>query len=400
MNLTTVKRCILFLIFLFSICNVTASSVPTTNLGKPWFTHSNVFNTKIYVDLYMSSNCPHCIQANYFFSELERQQRWIVVERHWVDKDITALKDLYRESALFDYSGGYVVPSIFFCQTHWVGFNEQSLSGKMLLKGLNTCFTSIFSTGEITPQALNQLQRWSQESRVLSHVDKQTSVSWSTLILQSAYLDAITPCAFFAFMVFFALLGISGSQRSRTAKVGGLFLLILGMIHCIQLLHWDLYTFWISNLASLARLCGLISVVWLGWFLWRKPKADKRFTSLYLLTALLAWSVYSFQQQCGFSFPVFYQYWMSSHQMSQFSIMASTLLYQFLYVSILGLMLGLILRYGFPKPTLFKNISWLALLGTSSVMSWNPNLLSSLLISWVLLLIIVIMGIIWTKFSK
>lgn len=383
----------LIFVLIFQTFNVFAApQPPETNLGKPWFTKVGMFSPQIYIDLYMTSTCPNCLRANEFFKALEQQQAWVVVHRHWIDKDITALKEFTRELKLFNYEGGYAVPSIFFCKTHWIGFNDIKLSGEMLLKGLNACFTSIYFNGEISSQVLSQLQRLSEESQALSHIDHTAKITWSTLVVQSAFLDAMTPCAFFVIMAFLALLGLTGESRLTKAMVGVLFLFTIGLIHFFQLLHWDKYSVWLFNLIPVARICGGVLLARLIYILYKKNSHKP-----YLLSVVTAWAVYSYQQQCAFAFPEFYQFWMASH--SKTIIFLSTIFYQFLYLGILSVILGLITGLGIPKPKLFSKMSWLTLFAVSVVLLWNPSALSSIWLSSLVLLIAVIVGIIWHNFA-
>lgn len=381
---------LMFSILFYSLYSFAATQAPDSNLGRPWYTRVGMFMPQIYVDLYLSSSCPNCLRANEFFKELEKQQAWMIVKRHWIDKDLTALKEFNQELKLFNYEGGYAVPSIFFCKTHWIGFNDVQLSGKMLLKGLNACFTSIYFNGEISTTILNQLQKWSKESQALSHIDSTAKITWATVIIQSAFLDAVTPCSFFVIITFLAFLGLTDKARASRVLVGGLFLITIGIIHYFQLLHWDRYSIWLNNLLPIARVVGGILSIWLLYILWRLRKP-------YLISIVTAWAVYSYQQQCGFAFPSFYQYWMSSHELSQSGIIASTVLYQLLYLSILGLILGIITVYGIPKPKVLYKISWLILFFIASILILHPIALTSLFLSWIILLIATIMGVIWSK---
>lgn len=133
-------------IFLFNFTLLHAEAPPTPNE-----------QVKIDVDLFLTTTCSHCQKADAFFREVEKKHPWVVVHRYEINEDKAALQIFY-EHLQRQNSNNFLVPSIFFCNSHWSGFAEANTTGKRLQQALEDCRQKIINQGKLTPATGSVLQ--------------------------------------------------------------------------------------------------------------------------------------------------------------------------------------------------------------------------------------------------
>lgn len=119
-------------------------------------------NQPLQVDLYLTTTCPHCQKADLFFQKLVKDKTLpLQVNRFYIDQDKTALKQFYSALKAQGFND-FAVPSIFFCDSRWSGFDEAGTSGKKLLDALEYCQNELKKTGKPTPALVKTLRQWAK----------------------------------------------------------------------------------------------------------------------------------------------------------------------------------------------------------------------------------------------
>lgn len=162
--------------------------------------------------MFLSSTCPHCQKADAFFREIEGKNPNIHVQRYYINQNKEALGRFYQLLNA-EQMQDFAVPSIYICDSRWVGFNTAETTGKDLLKAIDYCRKQIEDKGKLTKEAVNALRHLANANRFITGlVEKPTKFNFTTSI---ALIDAFSPCAFFSFAGFLAFLLIESKKKNR-----------------------------------------------------------------------------------------------------------------------------------------------------------------------------------------
>jgi hypothetical protein len=104
------------------------------------FCVSNVW-AYVKVDAYLSSICTHCQHLQAVLNEYQSTHPWLIVNYRFIDTDKVALVEF---SKALEKSGdplGFSVPTLFFCDARWVGFDDAETLKAPLLNALQMCQT-------------------------------------------------------------------------------------------------------------------------------------------------------------------------------------------------------------------------------------------------------------------
>lgn len=142
--------CILISLFL------TIFSLSTYALDDNWYEKNND-EVNITVNMFMSSQCPHCHKASDFFADLEKKQPWLKINRHVINESNQSLKTFYEYLQHF-LSNDFAVPQFFFCDSRWVGFINDESTGVTLFEAMNFCRDSIKRQGNLTENTVKVLR--------------------------------------------------------------------------------------------------------------------------------------------------------------------------------------------------------------------------------------------------
>ena len=61
-----------------------------------WFIQKENGEVTLQVDLFLTSKCPHCQQADRFFTELAGKGNWLKVRRFWINQDQAVLETYHQ----------------------------------------------------------------------------------------------------------------------------------------------------------------------------------------------------------------------------------------------------------------------------------------------------------------
>lgn len=383
--------------FIFGLIFLLNSSMIYANAQSVvWYTYGADKQVNINVELFMSSTCPHCINADAFFQQIEKKMPWVVVHRYVINQDKLALRAFY-DRLQEQHLTGFSVPAIFFCGSRWSGFSDANTTGKVLLDALTYCHKRIKQQGELTQATTNVLQRGGNASKFQYGSSITSSVP--LLIVSTALMDAMSPCSFFCFAAFLAFLWLFPTQKWLQFSVGMVFILSLGSIHYVQQAHSNLYYQIIPKL-RLADIAVAILLFFVMFGMYRKMtsrvllKPGPLFFSGVIFTVI---AMQIAQQTCTFNVAMVFEQWWTEHTITLATHRLYLIVYQFFYVLPLVFMLLFFLIFGqYQRICSFQQkltpAAYLVLMSIGVILLVYPYLLANLLISIVVPLVSVIGG--------
>jgi len=356
---------------------------------SPWYAQEKNKNTIINVKLFLSSTCPHCHKADSFFQTIEPKNPWLHVTRHVINKDKKALTQFYKlltEQKMDDFA----VPSVFFCDSRWVGFVTAETTGKDLMKGINYCKKQIEKNGTLTKTTVNTLKHWANANLFDSSMDEEPKpVSYTTMM---ALMDAFNPCALFCFIGFLAVLFTQDNHRKSILQ-GLLFIAAVGLGHYIQQTYSESYFEWLPMLRAPAVFIGLITL-YLTFKHYRNQNVQTYFI---ILTFFLAFMLQAYQQICIMNWSYIFEQWLHNQKITSVQMNLLQMAYQIIYLIPLLLTLFLYLivsrTAAFSKRrSMFNMIGILYLLTLGLFLIIYPLALSSLALSLMFLILLAFLG--------
>lgn len=366
------------------------------SLSSPWYTKNPDNQIVINVELFLSSTCPHCHKADLFFKGIEPVSPWLHVSRYTIDKDKNALiqfNKLLNDQQMSDFA----IPSVFFCNSRWVGFATAETTGKDLLYALNYCKQQIEQKGELTAANVSVLRRWANANLFDSGMTEHPTVAKYLTVI--ALMDAYNPCALFCIGGFFALLFMQ-SERKGQIICGALFIVAVGIVHFIQQVYTSTFFEFLPWLRWPAAIIGLFT-----FYLARQYYRKKQHTFLfYALAFLLGLILQTYQQTCLMNWSYIFQQWLSNQHVSNTIATLYQLAYQMMYL--VPLLLTLVLYVLLIKVKRLEHFkSRLQSLGLLYIMAVGlfliiyPWVLSNLFMSLFVILCVTISGLFLSKFQ-
>jgi hypothetical protein len=383
-----------YIVLLFLI--ISNSQVQAYPQASKWFTQGPGNKVTLYVDFFMSSTCPHCHKADDFFSSIESKAPWLKIKRHVINTDIKALK--YFDSQLQDLgSTSFAVPAFMFCDTHWVGFLDAQTSGKTLIKAMGYCYQQILKEGRLSAETIAILKSQAGANQYEMVTAEPKSPLY--LIPLAGMFDAFSPCALFGFLGFLGFLWLVPNQKRSQYTVGFSFIIPFAMVRLIQLISLEQF----YRLSELMRWPGAVVGGLLILLLIRcarqliavKTIPEPRY--IMILSMFTAGMIALYQQSCDFNVGLITQQWLDNQPAHE----QTSLLYYGLYF----------ICYMIPLSIILLIVSWLSrkekyahhalkftiigavlLAGIALLLLINPTWLSSIYLSYGLLLLACVIG--------
>lgn len=305
--------------------------------ANDWYTYQPDKNQlTIAVKLFLSTECPHCHKADAFFTELEAQNHWLRVERYFINKDKQALSQ-FNQLLSAQQMDDFAVPSIYFCDSRWIGFQNAETTGAQVTKAIEYCATQIEASHALDSSTIEFLRKQAMAAYMNSTVTKEPG-SWSYLTLV-ALMDAISPCSLFWYLGLVSMLLLS-SHLQRKSMLWVYF--CFGFIY--QLVYpwnWQAIGLSASMLRILALIAGAIGIAFC-YSLWKRKQHILLQTAA---AALMSVMVFCYQQTCILSWGTVFQNWLV-HQNSNATIskMVYLLFYQIIYAMVPLLSIEIIRR--------------------------------------------------------
>lgn len=376
--------CQLFL--LFFIVHVPGWAADSSST---WYTKGTNNTITINVELFLSSTCPHCHKANEFFRTIEARSPDLHIQRYFINQDKNALirfNQLLNAQQMDDFA----VPSIYFCNSRWVGFASDDTTGKDLVHAINYCRQQIEKKGELSEATVNTLRHWANANRFDSGmVEKPSRFRYTVTI---GLMDAFSPCALFCFAGFCAVL-VLGEQRKKQIIASLLFISSVVIIHYFQQVYTNIFFELLPWLRIPAALLGLSTVYFVIQHYSKKCSAILYF----ILAFLLGLVVTVYQQTCVMNWSTIFQQWLNNQQIPNWQAYLYQLLYQSIYILplLLILIVALILlhleRFATLKRKLMR-IGLLFFMALALCLIFYPFMLSYFTTSILVLLFLIVCG--------
>jgi glutaredoxin len=325
--------------------------------NSSWYAIDTNKQVTINVELFLSSTCPHCHKADAFFREIEPKTPWLQVKRNIINEDKDALIRFNQFLTELKFND-FAVPSTFFCNSRWVGFDSNETTGNDVLKALHYCKEQIEQKGTLTVAAVDVIKRWANANMFNSGVTDQPSALHYFLVV--ALLDVTNPCSLFSFAGFLAVLSIQYSRKNQLIS-GLLFILAIVIVHFIQQTQANVFFQILPWLRPVALLMGLISL-YIAFRYYEKQMIKPHL--FFIWAFFLALIVQSYQQTCLMNWSYIFEQWLFNQQLSAGQKTIIQFIYQLVYivplfVVLLGyLALNLFKFFALIKPRL-EIIGWL-----------------------------------------
>lgn len=360
-----------------------------------WYSGAPNHSITLNVDFFLSSTCPHCHKAEDFLKSLEAKGAPLKVKRYVINEDKSAL-ELFHHKIQESDSLNFAVPSIFFCDSRWVGYIDEQQTGQLIVRAMDYCYNQIMKQGELTPGTVKVLRQWSMANQV--RVDNKIVNSPSRFLIVTALTDAFGPCSFFVFVTFLSFLWVTPKRWKLELSYGLLFLVTLGYVHYIEQAHSTFFyqsSYW-ARLPAL--ILGLLLILFFSYYLRNRfGRVYKQVYALPYLIILTVPLVMVFQQTCNFNIAILVEQWATVRGLSSSAYFWYHFLYHLVYLSPLFvfLILHLLGNYYFRLATyskiqMYSGALMLWLIGLILVV-W-PWLLSNILASLVVLMVAIGLG--------
>jgi glutaredoxin len=383
------RKWLQFFVFSWIIISTLHAETPV------WQKNPETGQITINVELYMASTCPHCHKALQFLEKLQKTAP-IQIKKYIINEDKVALTS-FAQRIKHDQVSNFAVPSIYFCNTRWIGFSTEQVSGKLLSKGLDYCYQQIQAQGQLTPRTAQVLQDWSTASQV--HVEQSIQARPLQFMLSTAFFEALTPCSLFLFITLLAFLWVI--PQTKNWKLGGgiLFILSLMVIHYLQQVYVAQFVQSYLWGKPPALIVGFILVIFFSAYLIHQTDGYislRQRKTLPLLIIITVPCVLIFQQTCGYNLSIVFAEWLARQNFSGNKKLWMNVSYQFIYI--LPFLLILILDLYFYSNTYRRKFKFHAYAGAlilwlmGLVLAIWPTSTSSLFISLVVLVVSLCIG--------
>lgn len=295
------------------------------NGPSTWITKTND-QTNIQVYLFLSSTCPHCQKADAFFKGLEATTPWLEVHRHFINTDKNAL-ETFNQFLKQQNSDDFSVPSMFFCNSRWVGFSTTENSGKDLLRGLIYCHDNVTKTGELDASTVKVIKEWANANWYSNTIISPPAAA--AFVPMMAITDALNPCSIFCMVSLFAFLWLA-EKRSLQLTLAAVFIIVVGIVHYVQQVYSAFFfqTFNLLRIPLIVIGLGLLAYT-LGYMRALNEKTELGFLTLVAFTAL---GVQVYMQTCTPNFALVFEQWVITQGFSASKISFFQLIYQFFYI--------------------------------------------------------------------
>lgn len=373
---------------LFCSVSIGFTEIPPT----AWFSQDQNKQVKLRVDLFLSSLCPHCHKADEFFRTLESKKPWLEVHRYVINEDKAALEFL-NQRLQQQQVDSFAMPAIFFCDSRWVGFDDEGKTGRELLKALNYCHQQIVERGQLTALTRNLLKQWATANWYdMSIYYRPSAVIFVPMM---ALTDALNPCAIFCILALFAFLWLTPTQSAQLG-LGILFIVTVGIVHFLQQVYITaFYQAWTWLFIPVALLgLGLLVYVGSNYF---KGGTEKPIYITAILIVLTATVIQAYQQTCIPNFALVFEQWRAAQLVTSTKLALYEFSYQIVYLLPLFALMIVFSFLGRSKSLekrrlVVTQIAWIILAIIGGFFIFYPKGLSSLWISLVALAVAILLG--------
>jgi len=207
---------------------------------------------------FWSRTCPHCLRAQPFVHELDRELPWLELNDHELTQAPEAAR-LYVALARQLGQEATSVPAFLFCGQMITGYDDATGVGAILRESLEDCHRrAVLGKGAMVAETAAPGST-RDTLPVLGEVDMaQWSLPAVAIVLGA--LDSFNPCAFFVLLFLLSLL-VNARSRARMLIVGGLFVLVSGGVYFLFMSAWLNLFLIVGQLSWVTLAAGLLAVL-------------------------------------------------------------------------------------------------------------------------------------------
>ena len=424
---------------------MSAKSPPVATAGKTG--RPNEPRKKIILYFFWGKGCPHCEEEQKFLAEFKRGHPSLEIKDFevWHNKENAGLLATMLQAHGMKSSG---VPVTFLHDQVYTGFSAQTRI--LLEKTINDCSkVSCDNPGEWIQgkgglEAAGKTRTFSAASSaaalktgaessvtipLLGDLDARTS-SLPLLTLLIAGMDSFNPCAFFVLLTLLGLL-VHAQSRIKMLMIGGIFVFFSGFIYFLFMAAWLNLFLVMGHVAIITTIAGLVSVVIAGinikdFFLYKqgvsltipdsaKPKLFDRMRKLLRSTSLAAILVAAtvlailanfYELLCTAGFPMVFTRILTLNNLSTATYYLYLVLYNIIYViPLFIIVIGFTATLGKQQLSewqgrVLKLVSGVMMLGLGATLLVNPALLSSIKVSFIIMLSSIVVSFLVATLTK
>ena len=345
---------IIMSVFMLLSCIMATSSYAAEEIT--WYEKDSDEQVFIHLYFFWSQKCPHCLEAQPYLVELDREFSWLKLHSY----ELLGSKEnvrRYTDMAKVFGNDASSVPAMMFCGNLLSGFDKKETTGKFLRSSLLSCYqfaresspdnSTVFKLGsEIRPTITLPL--------IGEVATDEYSLPFLTVLI--AGMDAFNPCAFFVLLFLLSMM-VHGRSRARMVLIGGVFVFFSGAIYFFFMAAWLNLFIYLGELRVMTLIAGLLAVVIASinikdyfWFKrgvtltisdGKKPVLFDRIRQLLRLdslmtvviaTVVLAIVANSYELLCTAGFPMVYTRILTLNALPEQSYYLYLLLYNLVYI--------------------------------------------------------------------
>lgn len=290
-----------------------------------WYTIDSKQQVILNIDLFLSTTCPFCYKTDEFFKKIETTQQDLQVRRFFINQDKNALMYFNRLILSSKMEENYMIPSIYFCNTRWIGFATAEITGKDLLKAMDFCRQQIQKEGYLSKSTLDTLNQWANANQFNTNLLGHPANLF--YLFTVAFFDAGSPCSIFFIMLALSVLYLT-TNRSQMWIGAFSLVFIVCVLHFTQQTQPHFYYQLLTALRVPAIVAGLMGLLYVY------NEYTKRWDGIahFLLIIPLILTAYMFQQTCTMNWSAVFQQWLNNHNFTLFQTSLYQLIYQFTYL--------------------------------------------------------------------
>ena len=413
-TLFVIHSIIIGLVLMLSSAVATGQESAASTNSDPWVNVDRQGTAHVQMYFFWSTQCPHCLEALPFVTDLAKRHSWLELQVLEISKDQEHVR-LYRKLAETLGKRADSIPAFLFCGTLITGFESEATTGALIEELLQGCYQQIKKHGLRGWQAIAQQSHDDVLQLPLLGNIHLDSLSLPVITLLLAGLDSFNPCAFFVLLFLLSLL-VHASSRTRMLLVGCLFVSVSGVVYFIFMAAWLNLFMVIGNQAWVTLLAGfaavLIALFNIKDFFWlhrgislslpdrarsrlyqrvRSLLHSGRLPALLFGTVMLALAANSYELLCTAGFPMVFTRILTTNSLSPPVYYGYLLFYNMIYIiPLLTIVVFFSLTLGSHKLSerggrLLKLLAGMMMLELGMLLILNPALLSSATVALILI---------------
>ena len=421
MRITFIFLCLLFYL-------TPAISDQQSLPDSTWFESDHRGRQIIQVYFFWSEQCPHCLDAFPFVTELAEKNTDINLHSLQLVGEGDNIRR-YQYMAMKLGQSAQAVPAILFCNSMRTGFDVEH-GPVQLLKDIDLCRNQLKQYGDLKLFEYEKASHIQIELPFIGPVSTNNIDSLPLVTLILASIDAFNPCAFFVLMFLLSMM-LHTHSRARMLLVGGVFVFVSGLMYFLFMTAWlNLFRI-IGQLdvitivaGTVALLIGLINVKDFFWFkqgvslvmsdsarqtIFQRMRGLLKTGSITgVLTATIGLALFAnlYEFLCTAGFPMIYTRILTLTGMTEWKYYVYLLFYNLIYILPL-LIIVLLFSWTMGARKLqesegrkLKFISGVMMLALGTILLFAPEMLQNIIATGLVLLMVILVSVLAIVIDK